>query len=372
MSKSKLFLMPEIIVEGSMSDATMSPISIRDSNQLRIINEYIKTEFNIYTKDIYVTNPKLMDSEMINLGLLFEQIYKSLVDSNLYMFDSDFIIPADFTLLVNQDRVKHVNIIPNKDSFNFISSTIFQSESTPIIMKQYCLNNYSPNSYTQGFICVLHEICMQYFAYILNNNRELFTNEMPHEDKLIVIPKLYCITLDKITNSAGFDEYDTINIYMQKLTKIKIIPANITSEFYEKWNELLFDIFTYFTTHNLAHLDTSNKNIYFINIDDTDKIAIIDFGESLFIDEQLKLHREGQRTGYRTSGRDIAFFNQWINGISDSESAFYRYFGGIKIKGDKRINNKRTNNKRTKNKRINNKRTKNKRTKNRKYIHTKV
>ena len=33
---------------------------------------------------------KLMDSEMINLGLLFEQIYKSLVDSNLYMFDSDF------------------------------------------------------------------------------------------------------------------------------------------------------------------------------------------------------------------------------------------------------------------------------------------
>ena len=76
MSKSKLFLMPEIIVEGSMSDATMSPISIRDSNQLRIINEYIKTEFNIYAKDIYVTNPKLMDSEMINLGLLFEQIYK--------------------------------------------------------------------------------------------------------------------------------------------------------------------------------------------------------------------------------------------------------------------------------------------------------
>ena len=259
--------------------------------------------FKEMSKDIMVTNPQ-NHSEKIELYKLFKAISTGLFKGGKYIFKEgyDKTIPN----LGSTRRPRKYDGVYTKGEGKTYSITRNAYNNGPTeFTKQTCLSLFKPD-YVKGFVSIVHEICLMYYAHELNKHRHLFKEEKDAgEQKLVVIPEIY-----KIELLVQDDGTDCINIHMEKIEEKKPKAAMRLEPRFNKWNGITTQIFQYFRDHNLAHLDTNPNNVFFT----TDgKLAIIDFGESILPDTEVNL-RQAKPTGYLKTGNTMAGYNEWLQG----------------------------------------------------------
>ena len=278
---------------------------IKNPENQKEIRKYIE-EFG---NEISINNPQNTHEE-ITLSLLMKNIFDKLLEDNIYIFNEskDFENPDQLQLLqTNNAYIKHTSIIIDNDTpFKPSLMSIYKFEN--IIIKQFNLNidvnfvYFTKNDYIQGFIIILCEICLQYYAFYLNNLKPLHSNE---HINLTVIPKLYKIELtNKKINSFSNDAQNLyINIYMEFLERL---PDNVKEFLF--WDPIIKNTFHFFESQHLFHNDTAHRNVYWTKIDDIDKLAIIDFGESNLL---LQINNP-QPSGYFKKTNEDIFLNYWL------------------------------------------------------------
>lgn len=290
--------------------------------------------FKEMSKDIMVTNPK-NHSEKIELYKLFKAISTGLFKGGKYIFKEgyDKTVPN----LGSTRRPRKYDGVYRKGegkTYN-ITSNAYNNGPTEFT-KQTCLSVFKTD-YVKGFVSIVHEICLMYYAHELNKHRHLFQEEKDAgEQKLVVIPEIY-----KIELLVQDDGTDCINIHMEKIEEKKPKATMRLEPKFNKWNGIITQMFQYFRDHNLAHLDTNSNNVFFT----TDgKLAIIDFGESILPDTEVNL-RQAKPTGYLKTGNTMAGYNEWLQGRKtgvDGIEGFHDpddYWGGGRSKTRKqRIN----------------------------------
>ena len=211
---------------------------------------------------------------------------------------------------------------------------ILQNEANNVILKKYILEHYN---YADVYLIALHEITMQSLCSYLKSNANVSSFSQ------VIIPKIYKVT--KETNGTT----SFINIYMEKLIAIpkKTVKTNIQS-FYDTFNTIITGFFQFLETRGIHHLDTKYQNVFFINYNRQDAVAVIDFGTARVypVDHRLP----GADDGYYPD-MTITDFSNWIAGKTQTR---VRTFGGPKTKKKKHKNSK--SNKRKSHKRKSNKR----------------
>jgi hypothetical protein len=291
---------PPLMTLGNLSpehETIMTP-----TQKISEMKKYAKI-FKEMAKDIMVTNPK-NHSEKIELYKLFNNISKSLLRGGEYIFKEGY----DKTLpnLGSTRRTRKYDGVYKKGKGKTYSITSNAYNNGPTeFTKQTCLSVFKTD-YVKGFVSIVHEICLMYYAHELNKHRHLFQEEKDAgEQKLVVIPEIY-----KIELLVQDDGTDCINIHMEKIEEKKPKSTMRLEPKFNKWNGITTQIFQYFRDHNLAHLDTNPNNVFFT----TDgKLAIIDFGESILPDTEVNL-RQAKPTGYLKTGNTMAGYNEWLQG----------------------------------------------------------
>jgi hypothetical protein len=212
-------------------------------------------------------------------------------------------------------------------------SEILQNEASNIILKKYILEDYN---YANVYLIALHEITMQIVCSILKNLSKI------DDFNKIIIPKIYKVTKE----TDGTRTY--INIYMEKL--IVAIPKETIKDnivrFYDTFNDIIKDFFQFLGKQGIHHLDTKYQNMFFINYNGSDAVAVIDFGTARVypVDSIMP----GADDGYY-SNMNVTDFSNWIDGKSQRS---FRTFGGLKTKkrnyikiskkrGSKRVSSKK-------------------------------
>lgn len=346
------------------SDNNESVFGFANKVQSTSIDELLKNYIDIFKEnsklnndDIVVPNP-INKSNTIKLGDLFETICNELIKSPSnnepleYIFENIIINNTfDRKIFSRRDYSGVYELVDNSGKstkkYDITSSTTHINHD--IIKKEVCILYDSDDSstnvnYIKGFVSILHEVCMQYYAYTL-----LYASE--YKD-FIVIPKLYKISLEKKLDTNNMDKINCISIYMQNINKYEIsntiiknkIIENIDNTF-NKWNPRINGVFGYFEKNNLAHYDTAYKNVFFINekgktsIDDI-KLAIIDFGESIMPHTEKNI-RIPEDSGYCKINITLEDFKKWMNGkkINDCLGNISPYWGGKQKRTLKRSNN---------------------------------
>ena len=298
------------------------------------IKKYIK-KFKEMAKNIKVTNPR-NNTEKIELHKLFKAISKGLLTSGEYIFKEGYDKTVKNLGSTRRTR-KYDGVYATGEGKTYsITSNAYNNGPTEFT-KQTCLSVFKTD-YVKGFVSIVHEICLMYYAHELNNNRHLFQEEKDAgEQKLVSIPEIY-----KIELLVQDDGMDCINIHMEKIEEKKPKATMRLEPRFNKWNGIITQIFQYFRDHNLAHLDTNPNNVFFT----TDgKLAIIDFGESILPDTEVNL-RQAKPTGYLKTGNTMAGYNEWLQGRKtgfDGMEGFHDpddYWGGEAKRGSKEKGNK--------------------------------
>ena len=299
-------------------------------NGIDIIQKYIDT----FSSTIFVKNPK--NEDQISLTNLLQNIFHDLKTKNEYLFDENFTIPKEeiptlFVLgkssnknmkahsqIINENQIVKGEFLTGKITFFKYEDFKYQNEN--IFIKQCCLKWPTfLNDFTQSYILVLREICLQYYAYYLNSIRPLNDKEQEYGNiKLTIIPKIYKID---IKPSASDPASKCISIYMEYIQNIETFSNK--EEFirekviqFELWDSIIKTEFTYFEEHDLFHLDTAHRNIFWTKDDTEDdgieKIVIIDFGEAN-LKNFISLENNPQPSGYLKIESNPAFFENWLN-----------------------------------------------------------
>ena len=332
-SKKRRFPSPLTIMESINLDA--DDIETLSKTPEEQIADFI-ADFITKTREIIVQNPGLDDHSDITVGTLFSNIHDELKQNAVYNFETGFehAIDLNNAQLQGVKQRPHANFLPNKKAYLFSTSNIYKrADKKPTIIKQYCLAHINDvDAYVQGYLSIIHEVCMQYYA------RQLVMNSINNN---VVVPQLYGIKL----TTARIDDNDhtCIDIYMEKLPDTNITSDNIetiiTPEFFNMWNPIITNTFNNFVDNHLLHLDTASRNVYFATINGIRKLVVIDFGESLLDFEKTILKRPSQATGYKIGGyTDIAEFKKWV--LKQDSAWLSVKYGGIVKKRTKR--NKRT------------------------------
>jgi hypothetical protein len=281
-------------------------------------------------KPIMVTNPK-NHSEKIELHKLFNAISKALLKGGEYIFKEGYDKTLSNLGSTRRPR-KYDGVYTRGEGKTYsITSNAYNSGPTEFT-KQTCLSLFKTD-YVKGFVSIVHEICLMYYAHELNKHRHLFQEEKDAgEQKLVIIPEIFKIEL--LVQDNGMD---CINIHMEKIEEKKPKAAMRLEPRFNKWNGITTQMFQYFRDHNLAHLDTNPNNVFFT----TDgKLAIIDFGESILPDTEVNL-RQAKPTGYLKTGNTMAEYNEWLQGRKtgfDGMEGFHDpddYWGGEAKRGNK-------------------------------------
>jgi hypothetical protein len=273
--------------------------SIEIKKYTKIFKEMAKND----NKPIMVTNPK-NHTEKIELYKLFKAISKSLLSGGEYIFKEGY--DKTVPILGSTRRTRKYDGVyakgKGKGKTYSITANAYNNGPTEFT-KQTCLS-MSNSDYVKGFVSILHEICLMYYASELNKHRHLFQEEKDAgEQKLVVIPELYKIEI------LRDDGMECINIHMEKL-EVKQKATTRLEPTFNKWNGITTQIFQYFRHHNLAHLDTNPNNVFLTT---NGKLAIIDFGESILPDTEVNL-RQAKPTGYLKTGNTMAGYNEWLRG----------------------------------------------------------
>ena len=189
-------------------------------------------------------------------------------------------------------------------------SEILQNEASNVILKKYILEDYN---YANVYLIALHEITMQIVCLYLKNSSKIAG---------IIIPTIYKVT--KETDGTRTN----INIYMEKL--IVAIPKEIIKEnivrFYNTFNHIITQFFQFLEKHGIHHLDTKYQNVFFINYNGSDAVAVIDFGTARVYPVDAIL--PGADDGYYANMSESDFSN-WID---EKEQRRFPTFGGLKPK----------------------------------------
>ena len=279
-------------------------------------------------KPIMVTNPQ-NHSEKIELYKLLNSISKALLKGGEYIFKEGYDKTVPNLGSTRRPR-KYDGVYTKGEGKTYsITSNAYNNGPTEFT-KQTCLSLFKTD-YVKGFVSILHEICLMYYAHELNKHRHLFQEEKDAgEHKLVVIPEIFKIEL--LVQDNGMD---CINIHMEKIEEKKPKAAMRLEPRFNKWNGITTQIFQYFRDHNLAHLDTNPNNVFFT----TDgKLAIIDFGESILPDTEVNL-RQAKPTGYLKTENTMVGYNEWLQGRKtgfDGMEGFHDpddYWGGEAKRG---------------------------------------
>jgi hypothetical protein len=301
---------------------TPSNKSVEIKKYAKIFKEMAKNG----NQPIMVTNPK-NHSEKIELYKLFKAILKSLLAGGEYIFKEGYDRTVPILGSTRRTRKYDGVYATGKGKTYSITANAYNNGPTEFT-KQTCLSVFKTD-YIKGFVSILHEICLMYYASELNKHRHLFQEEKDAgEQKLVVIPELYKI---EMLEDNGVD---CINIHMEKL-EVKPKATMRLEPTFNKWNGIITQMFQYFRDHNLAHLDTNPNNVFLTT---NGKLAIIDFGESILPDTEVNL-RQAKPTGYLKTGNTMTGYNEWLQGRKtgfDGIEGFHDpddYWGGSKEKG---------------------------------------
>jgi len=210
---------------------------------------------------------------------------------------------------------------------------ILQNETNNVILKKYIVEEYN---YVDVYLIALHEITLQSLCLFLKSTSNVASFSQ------IIIPKIYKVTIE----IDGTTTY--INIYMEKLIAIpKTSVKYYVQRYYDAFNPLITNFFLYLETHGIYHLDTKYQNVFFINYNGVDAVAVIDFGTARVypIDHRLP----GANDGFYLD-MTINDFSKWIDGRRQNRT---RTFGGSKTKIKKRKHRNSKTKKRKSNKRKN-------------------
>lgn len=318
---------PPSLAFGNLSPEHETIIS--PTQKISEIKKYEKI-FKEMAKDIMVTNPQ-NHSEKIELYKLFKAISTGLLKGGKYIFKEGYDKTVPNLGSTRRPR-KYDGVYAKGEGKTYrITSNAYNNGPTEFT-KQTCLSLFKKD-YVKGFVSIVHEICLTYYAHELNKHRRLFQEEKDAgEQKLVVIPEIY-----KIELLVQDDGTDCINIHMEKIEEKKPKAAMRLEPRFNKWNGIITQMFQYFRDHNLAHLDTNPNNVFFT----TDgKLAIIDFGESILPDTEVNL-RQAKPTGYLKTGNTMAGYNEWLQGRKtgvDGMEGFHDpddYWGGEVKRGCK-------------------------------------
>lgn len=315
----------------SPNEELITPASKRD--EIKKYTKIFKRMSMIGDKEIIVVNPK-NHKEKIPLYKLFHNISTSLLTINEYVFKDGYStrIPISQVGKIPRkyDGIHNISNNMHEGNAYVVTSNAYQAGPAEFI-KQTCLSMFKKD-YVNGFVSIVHEICLLYYAHELNRTRHLFKEEEKRGEKLVVIPEIYKIELDTQ------DGIDCMKIYMEKIETQPKIPMQKEKSF-KKWNGIIMQIFQYFREHNLAHLDTNPNNVFHT----TDKkLAIIDFGESILPDTEINL-RQAKPTGYLKTGNTIDTYNEWLNGRKTKDNGIEifhdheDYWGGGSLDRSKRL-----------------------------------
>ena len=138
---------------------------------------------------------------------------------------------------------------------------------------------------------------------------------------------------------------------MEKLIAIpKTSVKDNVQRYYNAFNPIRTDFFLYLETRGIHHLDTKYQNVFFINYNGQDAVAVIDFGTARVYPGDHVL--PGADDGFYAD-MTLTNFSKWIDGRRQTKK---RTFGGSKTKTKKRKHRNSKTNKRKTNKRKSNKR----------------
>ena len=315
----------------SPNEDLITPASKRD--EIKKYTKIFKRMSMIGDKEIIVVNPK-NHREKIPLYKLFHNISTSLLTIGEYAFKDGYSttipIPQVGKIPRKYDGIHNIsNNMYEGNAYN-VTSNAYHAGSDEFI-KQTCLSMFKKD-YVNGFVSIVHETCLLYYARELNRTRHLFKEEEKRGEKLVVIPEIYKVELEPQ------DGIDCMKIYMEKIETQPKTPMQKEKSF-KKWDGITTQIFQYFREHNLAHLDTNPNNVFHT----TDKkLAIIDFGESILPDTEINL-RQAKPTGYLKTGNTIDTYNEWLNGRKTKDNGMEifhdheDYWGGGSLEQSRRL-----------------------------------
>lgn len=264
-------------------------------------SNYIEMFTDITNKlQITVPNPK-NPAEKMSLGDLFRDMYNTLfpirTDSTqkieyIFHFDKENTgsIPPDLVENVPDVLVSHEKTRQYSNTFAFYanltpddqSNLIYKIQSFNVykqankkLTKQICLYKGDKYFTMSGIACILHEICMQYYAYTILDTLQKTNENMEH----IVIPKLYKI----VVNNTELG--NCISIWMDYVEPIPSsdVTPKVDEEFVEKWDPIIQTFFSTLEVNKIRHLDSKYENVFFTETMNNPTLAVIDFGESKII-----------------------------------------------------------------------------------------
>ena len=331
---------------------TKKPLTINIEEELTPLNdidtllpsEIVKVCDFYKTFNITIKNP---ENNLINISLetLFDNIFNCLNDDSIgfYKFDNTFRFPLIYEegirtvpeegdpfikKLLKKNNVEH-NPKPFINNICLMQHEFIFKYNNNIVVKQFLLPDISlVNEYNECYKYILNELCMQYYAYILNSLRPLSPNEL---ENMVVIPKLFGI--DIFNNISGC----YISIYMEYVNRIEnpvwvLETSNSDNDNgFDLWDPIIKNVFNYFEEHNLYHHDSGYRNVFWIDNNNKVKLAIIDYGEALLANNRTEIPI-GQLTGYHSLS-DKGHYLLWLR----KRSVIDKYlteddhiYGGIK------------------------------------------
>lgn len=314
---------------NSIPILNLNKLSINNTSPIELIKKYyneFQTKSRLNNLPIMVNNP-IEPENMISLGNLFENICEKLQTEGIFSFTHSF--PKLKYHLVKSQRLRKFNgvySINENTTYTIESSKIYKSNNNKYIKKETGLYHEDAVTYTKAFVSIIHETCMQYYAYDL---LQKYSNSNPN---VFVIPKIHKISLKR----KGL--ITKISIIMDNIPFYDVKEKDITDAFFEKWNKHINEIFSYFLKHNLKHNDTAYRNVYFTGTKINNvKLSIIDFGEAIFPETESTHGREEQYTGYIQYIASKSDFIDWLHGKGN---VFTHHWGGNLTKKHKTIKNK--------------------------------
>ena len=293
-------------------------ISSSSINQDDLIDEYIR-RFSISLNKSTPTN--IVKTIKLTYGFMNK------INNDLKMGTA--IIERDDPITRQIDTMEFTTLEPitEKTQNSYLDTNpvhfdtqVLQNETNNVILKKYILEDYN---YADVYLIALHEITMQSLCLFLKSNANVGSFSQ------VIIPKIYKVTKD--TNETT----TFINIYMEKLIAVpkETVKTNIQT-LYDTFIPIITDFFQFLETRGIHHLDTKYQNVFFINHNGENAVAIIDFGTARVypVDHRLP----GAEDGFYAD-MTLSNFSNWIAGRRQTR---VKTFGGSKTKKRNHRNSK--------------------------------
>jgi len=223
-----------------MAGFALSIASILDDKEYVPPKKYRKEDID-FGKHVEVLSSIFNELEKIRLGNIFSDLYDicikffddvenapvfiSINDDGSIQQNSEYDYKNKRTLLKTSDRNTHytktTEIInkyetEEKSTFSFKRTSFIIQDKT--FIKKYNLEKNNIYDMNHGIIFVLHEICVQYYAYILSKEYNRPTNTFEGktlETFEIKIPEIYGLYLSHNEVDKGYNECVIIEIHSE-------------------------------------------------------------------------------------------------------------------------------------------------------------